>query len=81
MPDRHAVQAMLRAGKRPRRIATHCGISVRMRITREPAARRARRIGRPPVQTAVSAVVRGWLEEEPDLSPGELHRWLLSADI
>ncbi len=90
MLDRHAVQAMLQAGERPRRIATHFGISVRTvwRIAREPAvtageeraARRARRIGRPPVPTAVATLVRGWLEEEPDLPPGEVHRRLREAD-
>jgi uncharacterized protein (DUF433 family) len=67
MLDRHAVQAMRQAGERPRRIATHFGISVRTvwRIAREPAvtageeraARRARQIGRPPVPTVVNGNV------------------------
>jgi hypothetical protein len=90
MLDRHAVQAMLQAGERPRRIATHFGISVRTvsRIARKPAvtageeraARGARQIGRPPVPTAVATLVQGWLEEEPDLPPGEVHRRPREAD-
>jgi transposase len=89
MLDRHAVQAMLAAGERPRRIAAHFGIAVRTvwRIAREPtvsggddrAARRARRVGRPPVTADVPTVVREWLEAEPDLPPGEVHRRLREA--
>ncbi|MFO0095147.1 MAG: helix-turn-helix domain-containing protein [Gemmatimonadaceae bacterium] len=79
MLDRHAVQAMLAAGDRPRRIAAHFGISIRTvwRIAREPAitagdaraARRARRVGRPAVAADVPTLVREWLTTEPDLPP------------
>jgi transposase len=89
MLDRHAVQAMLAAGERPRRIAAHFGISVRTvwRIAREPAitagddvaARRARRVGRPPVATDVPLLIREWLTTEPDLPPGEVQRRLREA--
>jgi transposase len=89
MLDRHAVQAMLDAGERPRRVAAHFRISVRTvwRIAREPAitaaddraARRARRVGRPPVGADVPPLLREWLTTEPDLPPGEVHRRLREA--
>ncbi len=89
MLDRHAVQQMLDAGERPRRIAAHFGISVRTvwRIAREPAiidgddaaVRHARRVGRPPVTADFPTLVREWLVAEPDLPPGEVHRRLREA--
>lgn len=89
MLDRHAVQAMLAAEDRPRRVAAHFGISVRTvwRIAREPAItdgddrteRRAHRVGRPAVASDVPTLVREWLTTEPDLPPGEVHRRLREA--
>jgi transposase len=89
MLDRHAVQTRLAAGQRPRQIAQALGISVRTvwRIAKEPAvtsgddraARRARRLGRPPVADTVPALLRTWLTTEPDLPPGEVHRRLDEA--
>lgn len=89
MLDRHAVQAMLRAGERPRQVAKVLGISVRTvwRIAKESAvqtgddatARRARGMGRPPVAPEVTSSLTAWLTAEPDLPPGEVHRRLREA--
>jgi transposase len=89
MLDRHAVQAMLQAGERPRQIAKGLGISVRTvwRIAKEPAvasgddaaARRARGLGRPAVAPEVATTLTSWLTVEPDLPPGEVHRRLREA--
>ncbi|MCU0617208.1 MAG: IS21 family transposase, partial [Gemmatimonadaceae bacterium] len=57
------------------------------RIAKEPAvtsgddraARRTRRLGRPPVADTVTEQLRTWLTAEPDLPPGEVHRRLEEA--
>lgn len=86
MLDRHAVQALLAAGVRPREAARQFGVSRRTieRIAREGAvvssddgvARRARQVGRPRVDDPVRQRLHAWLTAEPDLPPGELWRRL-----
>jgi transposase len=86
MLDRHAVQALLAAGVRPREAARQFGVSRRTieRIAREAAvvsgddgvARRARQVGRPQVDETVRQRVGAWLTAEPQLPPGELWRRL-----
>jgi transposase len=86
MLDRHAVQALLAAGVRPREAARQFGVSRRAieRIAREAAvvsgddgvARRARQVGRPQVDETVRQRVGAWLTAEPQLPPGELWRRL-----
>jgi transposase len=89
MLDRHAVQALLKAGHAPRQIAHQLGISRRtvQRIALEPpvttvdeaAAHAARGIGRPGVPDAVQTQVRAWLDAEPAVPPGEVQRRLHEA--
>ncbi len=86
MLDRHAVQAMRRAGLSARAIAQQFGVSVRTvrRIGREPpvtdgaeaAAREARGIGRPAVADAVRTRVAALVADDPTLPPGEIARRL-----
>ncbi|MGH7645350.1 MAG: IS21 family transposase [Gemmatimonadales bacterium] len=86
MLDRHAVQALLAAGVRPRQAARQVGVSRRTieRIAREAvvvsgeeaAARRARGVGRPRVEEAVRTRVAALLAEEVTLPPGEIWRRL-----
>ena len=84
MLDRHAVQALLAAGVRPRQAARQFGVSRRTieRIAREAvvvsgeeaAARRARGVGRPRVEEAVRTRVAALLAEDATLPPGEIWR-------
>ena len=86
MLDRHAVQALLAAGVRPRQAARQFWVSRRTieRIAREAAvetgdeaaARRARGVGRPRVEGTVRARVAALLVEDATLPPGELWRRL-----
>ena len=86
MLDRHAVQAMRRAGLSARAIARQFGVSVRTvrRIGREPpvtdgaeeVARQARGIGRPGVPEPVRARVATLVTDDPMLPPGEVWRQL-----
>ncbi len=86
MLDRHAVQALLAAGQRPRQVARQFGVSRRTieRIAvegpvasgEEAAARRARRIGRPRVADAVRARIAALLVEDVTKPPGEICRRL-----
>ena len=89
MLDRHAVQALLKAGQAPRQIAQQLGISRRtvQRIAVEPpvdtvddaAARAARGIGRPGLSVALQDQVRAWLADDPTVPPGEVQRRLREA--
>ncbi len=85
MIDRHAVQQLLAAGVGPRQVAKQFGVSRRTieRIAREPAvttedvvSRLGTRPGRPAVPAAVRERVAAWLQEDPDLPPGEVWRLL-----
>lgn len=86
MLDRHAVQALLAAGVRPREAAQQFGVSRRTieRIAREPGVttdgdalvRGGKRPGRPAVSAAVRERVAAWLQEDPALPPGEVWRRL-----
>ncbi|MFA5892290.1 MAG: IS21 family transposase [Actinomycetota bacterium] len=86
MLDRHAVQALRRAGVTARAIATQYGISVRTvrRLGREAAvedgvdatARHARGVGRPGVSDAMRARVRALVVDDPERPPGEIVRLL-----
>lgn len=92
MLDRHLVQDLLRAHIPARDVAQHVGTSLRTvrRIAREEriavtgqvddvVARRARQVGRPGVAPAIPLLVRGWLEADPALPPGEVWRKLREA--
>lgn len=89
MLDRHAIQELLRAGAKPRQIATQFAISRRTveRIAREARvadaddrrARAARHVGRPPLADAVRDHVRALLLAEPEIPPGEVWRRLTAA--
>ena len=89
MLDRHAVQALLCAGVKPRAVARQFRISRRTveRIATEAAVasgppdasgpgRSPRSIGRPRVDEALQARVQAWLTEAADLPPGEVWRRL-----
>jgi transposase len=85
MIDRHAAQQLLAAGVRPRQVAKQLGVSRRTieRIAGEPAITTddvvrgpARRPGRPAVSAATRERVAAWLEEDPELPPGEVARRL-----
>lgn len=86
MLDRHAVQALLAAGHRPRQIARQFRVSRRTieRIALEGAvesgedasARLARGIGRPRVEDTVQARVAALVAEDVTLPPGEIWRRL-----
>src|SRR5258708_2343034 len=86
MLDRHAVQALVRAGVTARGIAQQLGVSVRTvrRIVREAvvaggedrAARQARGIGRPRVTDTVRDRVTALMTEDPERPPGEIARLL-----
>lgn len=86
MIDRYAVQQMLTAGVRIGEVARHFGCSRRTveRIRKEPvveeaedgAARRARRVGRPPVEDRVKSRLRELMGEDPVAPPLELLRLL-----
>lgn len=92
MLDRHLVQELLRAQVPARDVAQQVGTSLRTvrRIAREEriavtgqvddvAARRARQVGRPGLDAAIPPLVRGWLEADPTLPPGEVWRKLREA--
>lgn len=86
MIDRHAVQALLRAGRPTREIAEQFGISQRtvQRIAHEPpvaegedrVARRARGVGRPAVPNAVGTRLVELIKEDPEAPPLEYLRLL-----
>jgi transposase len=86
MLDRHAVQELVRARVTAHAIAKQVGVSVRTvrRIVREgaveasddPAARAARRIGRPQVPPTLHARVTALVLEDPERPPGEIWRLL-----
>lgn len=88
MLDRHAVFEMLRAGAKPPAVAKHFGVSTRTvkRIRKEGAsesaddraARRARKLGRPPLDPAVIDRVRALVIDDPEAPPGEILRRLLA---
>lgn len=84
MLDRHAVQRLLAAGVRPRQVARQLGISRRTveRIATEPPITQATppvKLGRPPVEAAVTERLRALLVTEPGLPPGELWQRLHDA--
>jgi transposase len=89
MIDRHAIQQLLAAGVRPRHVAKQFGVSRRTveRIAREPAITsdagvvrgRALRPGRPAIAGALRERVAAWLEDDPDVPPGEVWRRLREA--
>lgn len=86
MLDRHAVQALARAGVGQKEIAEQMHTTTRTvrRIIREAdvvisddvAARAAREIGRPAVGDGIREMVDQMLKDEPFLPPGEVHRRL-----
>ena len=86
MIDRHAVQALLRAGRPTREIAEQFGISQRtvQRIAHEPpveegedrVARRARGVGRPAVPNAVGMRLVELIKDDPEAPPLEYLRLL-----
>jgi transposase len=86
MLDRHAVQALRRAGMSARAIAKQFGVSVRTirRIGREApvaesaeaTARRARGIGRPGVSAALRDRVAALVADDREAPPGEICRRL-----
>lgn len=86
MLDRHAVQALRRAGMSARAIAKQFRVSVRTvrRIGREApvaegaeaTARRARGIGRPGVTTAIRDRVAALVADDREAPPGEICRRL-----
>lgn len=86
MLDRHAVQALLKAGTRTQKIARQCGVSQRtvQRIAKEPPietvqeaeARHARRVGRPGVPERVLIRLRELMEEDDEAPPLEYLRRL-----
>jgi transposase len=91
MIDRHAVHALLRAGRPTREIAQQFGVSQRtiQRIAKEPAieeasdaaARRQRRVGRPAVPERARARLRDLLAADPQAAPLELLRQLREEGI
>lgn len=87
MPDRYAVQHLLRAGVKAREVAHQIGTSLRSvrRIAREALSDGAsdersgqpgRRPGRPRVTEQIRAWVRTLVEAEPTIPPGEVWRRL-----
>ena len=84
--DRHAVQALLKAGQKQKDIAKQLGISERSvrRIAKEPpvaegddaAERRRRGIGRPPVPETVKDRLVDLMAEDPQAPPLEYLRQL-----
>lgn len=86
MIDRHAVQAVLEAGKGTGEVARQFGISERtvQRIAKEGpiqsaddgAARRALKVGRPPVAEGVRERLASLLVDDPEAPPLELLRLL-----
>jgi transposase len=80
MLDRHAVQALLRAGVSPRTVARQFGVSRRTieRIAREGpiAMTRPGTVGRPRVDAALRTRVAALLLEDPERPPGEIARLL-----
>lgn len=91
MIDRHAVQALLKAGQPTRKIAEQFGISQRtvQRIAHEPpveegddgVARRGRGVGRPPVPEGVKVRLVQLIEEDPKAPPLEYLRLLREEGI
>ena len=92
MLDRHAVQALYRAGMRPRAIAAQLQVSRRTieRIVAEAPVEigtdgvlhqhaAAHAVGRPAVTDALRSRVHALLAEDPDRPPGEICR-LLKAE-
>jgi transposase len=86
MLDRHAVQALLEAGRPTHQIARQLGVSARtiQRIANEPpvdcaddtAVRHRRRVGRPGVPEAVLARLRQLMAEDDEAPPLEYLRLL-----
>lgn len=86
MIDRHAAQALLKAGRPTREIAVQFGVSQRtvQRIAQEPpvqeaedrAARSERGVGRPPVPDGVGARLVELIKEDPEAPPLEYLRLL-----
>lgn len=86
MIDRHAVQAVLEAGKSSAEVAQQFGVSQRtvQRIGKEGPiqsaddgeARRAQKVGRPPVPGDVKERLAALLAEDPEAPPLELLRLL-----
>jgi transposase len=91
MLDRHAVQALARAGVTQKEIAVQFGTTARTvrRIIREGAvatsddkvARSARGVGRPGVDQAVRDLVGDLVKESPWLPPGEVRRRLREGGV
>lgn len=86
MIDRHAVHALLKAGRPTKEIARQFGVTPRtvQRIAKEPPvdgssdseARRRRAVGRPSVPEAVRTRLRDLLAADPEAPPLELLRQL-----
>lgn len=86
MLDRHAVHALLQAGKPTKEIAQQMGVNQRtiQRIAKEPPvevaeeaeARRRRGLGRPPVPEAIRQRLRELLGADPETPPLEVLRQL-----
>lgn len=86
MIDRHAVHALLNAGRSTKEIALQMGVTQRtiQRIAKEPpvdeaddaAARRHRRVGRPPVVEATRSRMRELIAADPDAPALEVLRQL-----
>jgi transposase len=91
MIDRHAVQALVRSGLSTKEIAQQMGISTRsvQRIAKEPPveepddtrARRARRVGRPPLPEQVAQRTRELVSEDPQAPPLEVLRQLREEGV
>lgn len=91
MVDRHAVHALLEAGRKQKEIAKQLGISERSvrRIAKEPpvqegddgAERRRRGIGRPPVPKGVKRRLVDLIREDPEAPPLEYLRQLREEGV
>ena len=91
MIDRHAVKAVVEAGSTTAEAARQFGVTQRtvQRILREgeiesaddAEARRARKVGRPPVPPAVSERLTALMTEDPQAPPLELLRQLREEGV
>lgn len=91
MLDRHAVHALLRAGKSSQDIAMQFGVTPRtiQRIAQEPPvesasdpeARRARSVGRPGIGTGIRARLGALIAEDPEAPPLEYLRLLREEGV